>query len=127
MLTHTHGANPSDRAFLGFDSSRLVQAFSSHVLMSGFFFPEDLGKIAPAFPCMFQSELHGVPEPGGSEPGTTHDSQGMPGLDEGGRALRGERCGTGSASSRGCQRHSDQIKAIPAPAAHCSFPNSADC
>lgn len=53
------------------------------------FFPEDFGKIAPAFPCMFQSELHGVPEPGGSEPGKMHDSQGMGWMKAGG--LCGER------------------------------------
>lgn len=76
----------------GSDSSRFVQSFSSHVLRPSrqdFFFPEDFRKIAPAFQCMFQRELHGVPEPGGSEPGIMHDCQGMPGLDEGRRASRG--------------------------------------
>lgn len=90
------------------------------------FFPEDFGNTAPAFFCMFQSELHGVPEPGGSEPGVRQDSQGMAGLD-GGRRRAGSGAGQAAASSQGCQRHSDQIKAIPAPAAHCSFPNYADC
>lgn len=36
--------------------SRHFPAMSSG-LMSGFFFPEDFGKIAPAFPCMFQSDM----------------------------------------------------------------------
>lgn len=132
---HTHAVpvqTPSEQgssqALTAIGLSRHFPAMSSgpHVWI---FFPEDFGKIAPAFPCMFQSELHGVPEPGGSEPGKMHDSQGMPGLDEGRRALwrAGSGAGQAAASSRGCQRHSDQIKAIPAPAAHCSFPNYVDC
>lgn len=115
MLAHTPTPvqTPSGQgSSRGVDSSRLVQAFSSHVLrpscLDFSFFPEDFGEIAPAFPCMFQSELHGVPEPGGSEPGIMHNSQGMPGLDgEGRRALRraGRGAGQAAASSQGCQRH----------------------
>lgn len=133
--SHTHAVpvqTPSEQgsspALTAIGLSRHFPAMSSgpHVWI---FFPEDFGKIAPAFPCMFQSELHGVPEPGGSEPGKMHDSQGLPGLDEGRRALRraGSGAGQAAASSQGCQQHSDQIKAIPAPAAHCSFPNYVDC
>lgn len=79
--------------------SRHFPAVSSGPHVWIIFFPEDFGKIAPAFPCMFQSELHGVPEPGGSEPGIMQDSQGMPGLDGGRRA--GEWCRTGCSQQPG--------------------------
>ena len=60
------GANPLGAGqFVGFDSDRPVRAFYGHVPRPSRldFFPEDFGTIAPAFPCMFQSKLHGVPEP----------------------------------------------------------------
>ena len=65
------------------------------------------------------------PEPGSSEPGIMHISQGMPGLAEVRQALqRGGSCvGQAAASTQGRQQRSDQIKVIPAPAAHRSYPN----
>lgn len=67
--THTHTMlvqTPSEKgSWWGFDGNWSVQAFYSHVprLSRLDVFPEDFGKISLAFPCVFQSRLHGVLEP----------------------------------------------------------------
>lgn len=135
MLAHTcyGGATPLGAGqFVGFDGDWPVQAFYGHVPRPSrldFFSLRTLVRSLRHFPACFRASYtacRSQPEPGSSEPGVMHISQGMPGLPEVKAELCSEgggRVGQAAASTQGRQQRSDQIKAIPAPAAHRSDPN----